>query len=390
MAIPIGRQGRVYAKKESSYGVDPTLAVTNAFRHIDIGFAWDPKMRVTSPEKKTSPGAVNRFDRKQEASWDLRTALVRPSGTLNTLGEGDPFFEAGFGSVTNVTLSTTVSASPAPTINTFTVPWVGSLVVGDAVLINMASEPAGKRDFVRVISAINALELVVEPDLPAAPAMGDTVKGCITYKLSTALAVAMHIAHFNTTGQDRAVRGAGVDRMRFVFDENDEPTFSASGPAKDQVVTGDTGMPSDPSTVAQVGNNPPSGLVGQCTIGNTIYLMRHMEAEIANNVVVRNNEYGELSPTELYRRGRREVSVTVSAWAEPAATLYALATAGTDVSVMLQTGFTEGNIIGLFIPAVEFKVPAQDDGDEEIGWDFDGVALESADGQNDEITLVFA
>ena len=54
---------------------------------------------------------------------------------------------------------------------------------------------------------------------------------------------------------------------------------------------------------------------------------------------------------------------------------------------MQQTGRTEGNIVGVYAPVVEWKVPGTDDPDEEVNWSFEGTALESADGQNDELSL---
>lgn len=387
MTLPIGRQGRIYGKKESSYGVDPTLAATNAIRHIDLGFAWNPFNRVTSAEKKVSPGAATRFDRLQAASWELRDALLRPSGALNTLPEVDPVLEAAFGSLTNVTLSATVQAAPSPTVNTFTLDSVAGLAVGDAVLVTVTGQSG---PYVRVISAINTAEIVVEPDLPAAPTSGDAVKGCVTYKLTTALAVSLHLAHFNATGQNRCMRGAGVDRLRLAFDQNEEPHLSAAGPAKDQITTGHADMPSDPSTFTTVGGNPPSGLVGDLWIGNGTYLHKSLQVEITNGLAVRDSEYGVNAASELYRRGRREVSLSLEAWAETAATLYDLAEAGTTPQLLHQTGRTEGNIVALFAQAFDVMVPTQDDPDEEVGWSFSGIAKESADGQNDELKLILA
>jgi hypothetical protein len=58
------------------------------------------------------------------------------------------------------------------------------------------------------------------------------------------------------------------------------------------------------------------------------------------------------------------------------------------VAVSQQTGFTEGNILAVGMPRVEFPTPDQDDPDEEVNWPFKGVATESALDLNDE--LIFA
>ena len=392
MAISIGRRGRVYVKQESTYGTFPSLAATDAMRHQNAVHAFDPFNRVTSTEKKDSPGAVTRFDRKKSASLSSLEALVRPSGTLNTVSEADELLEAALGAKTNITHSSTVQASPAPTASVFTIGTgdvaTAGYVVGDAILITVTGQSG---PFVRVISAIATDALTVEPDLPAAPASGDAVKGCITYKLTTGLAISMAIAKFMPSGEDGwAIRGCGIDRLRLAFDEAQEPTLAASGPGMDVLTTGASGMPTDPSTFTTVGNNPPSGLTGHLRIDNGAYLFRSAEIEIVNGLAVRNTEYGVNAASELYRRGRREVSVSLDAWAETAATLYALAEAGTNVQLLLQTGLTEGNIVAVYCPKVEFKVPTLDDPDEEVTWSYAGMALETADALNDELALVLA
>ena len=392
MALTVGRQGRLYAKKESSYGTDPTLAAGNVVRHIDNGFTWDPKARVNSPEKKATPGPFNRFDRKQSAAMDLRSALLRPSGTLNTLGECDPYLEAGFGAVTNRTNSSTVQASPAPTASVFTIAAgdvaTAGYVVGDAVLVTVTGESG---PFVRWISAIATDALTVEPDLPAAPTAGDAVKGCITYKLTTDLAISLYLGHFhNSDSLDRACRGAGVDALGLKFDQNVEAMFSASGPAMDVLTKGETGMPTDPATITTVGNQPPSGLTGNLFVNDAVYLFKKIDFSLANGLAVRNTEYGVNAASELYRAGARVVGVSLDAWAETEATLANLAEAGTYAQILKQTGFTEGNIIGVYCPRVDFTPQTQDDPQSEVSWAFSGVATESALDQGDEISLALA
>lgn len=380
MALQIGRKGQTYAKKEASYGVEETLAAANALRHIDLGFGFDPFNRVTSPEKKLSPGPVARFDRKQSAELSTLVALLRPSGTLNTVPEVDPILEAAFGTKTNITLATTVSATPAPTTTGATVASAGTLAVGDMVLIEVTGQTGL---FVRKLTAVSGTALTWAPALPAAPATGDDLKGGITFKLTTALAVSLTIAHY-LDNFNRELLGVGVNSLELSFDANEEPRLTASGPAANQR-TGTT--QAKPGAFTTVGGNPPSGLVGELLIDDTKYKFKSLSISIANALAVRNQEYGVNAPTELYRNGRREISVSLEAFAETEATLYDLAEAGTRSSLLSQTGRTEGNIIGLYLPKVDWKVPGTDDPDEEVNWSFEGMALETADAKNDELTL---
>lgn len=379
MTTPIGRTGQVYLKKEAAYGVEETLAASNALRHIEVGFGFDPFNRVTSPEKKQSPGPANRFDRKKSAELATLVGLLRPSGTLNTLPELDPLLEAGFGSLTNVTLDTTVAS--APTTTGATVASAGALAVGDAVLLAVTGE-AGP--FVRMLTAVSGADLTWAPALPAAQTVGDAVNGGITYKLATDLAIALTIAHYVPNGRNRELLGVGINQLTVGLDPNEEPRLSASGPAKEQLSKAN--VQTQPGAFPTVGGNPPPGHIGELFIDDALYKHTTGEISLANGLALRNQEYGVNAPTELYRNGRREISLSLESFLGDEA-LYDLAEAGTNATFLHQTGKVEGNIVAVYAPLVEWKVPQQDDPEEEVKWSFTGMALESVDGQNDELTL---
>lgn len=386
MAIPQGRTGKIWVKKEASFGVEETLAAGNAIRHINRGsFGHQPKNRVNSPEKNPSPGQFGRFDRKPVTAPTGLNALIRPSGSLNTLPESDPFFEAAFGAKTNVTLATTVDSSPTTT--GCTVASAGALAVGDAVLLEVTGEDG---PFVRILTGVSGADLTWAPALPSAQTAGDDVKGCITYKFTDALAISLTLLHV-IASQREALIGYGMDSLALSFPANEEPNYTAGGPAKD--LLGTSAAQSAPGAFTTVGTqNPPSGIQDAYVyIDDTEYLIKSMDVDLTNALQVRNSEYGVLLPTELYRNGRREIAVNLDAFAETEAVLKDKARAGTFVSLLNQCGKTEGNIIAVYMPSIDFPFPDQDDEDGEVSWSFGGgVALESALGAGDELTLVFA
>ncbi len=384
MSIPIGRKGQIFLKKEAAFGTAEALTATEALRHIEVGFGFDPFNRVTSPEKKQTPGPVTRFDRKKTAELGSLVALLRPSAALNTLPEVDPILEAAFGSVVSVTLATTVEASPSPTATGATVASAGALAVGDAVAIEVTGQTDPIGPFIRILTAVATNALTWSPALPAAPATGDDVKGGITYKLTTDLAISLTIAHYLDANRKRALLGAAIDSLTLTFDGNEEPRVAAAGPAAEQITAAVAALP---AAFTKVGGNPPSGLDGQVLVDGTKYLIKSFEASITNALMIRNQELGVNKGTEVYRQGRREITMALEAFAETEATLYDKAEAGTNVTILHQTGFTEGNIVVVYAPRVEFKVAEQDDADEEVTHSFTGLALESADGQNDELTI---
>lgn len=383
MAISVARKGQIFLKKEAAFGTEEPLVATNAMRHLDYSAAFDPFNRVKSMEKKQSPGTVVLFDRKKTANWDLRSALLRPSGTLNTLPECDPVLECGFGSKTNVTLATTVAVGGVGSTTADTLTSAAGLAIGDALLFIVAG-----LKYVRNLVTVNTGTGVITwaPALPGSLVDGSAVKACPTYKLSTNLAISLTILHAVGAFQ-REVLGAGVDKLSIIFDGNEEPKLSASGPAAAWKASG---IQSTPGSFTTVGGNPPSGLVGETLIGDVSYLMLRANVDIMNGLKLRMDEYGVNPASELFRGGRREIAVSLDAFLETQATLYDFTVAGTQKSFFNQTGRTEGNIVAIYLPKVDWKVPAQDDGDGEIKWSFKGTAMESADSANDEAYLSIA
>lgn len=382
MALQIGRKGRLYTKLETGgYATTQTIAGSNALRHIDVKFDFNPFNRVNSPEKKQSPGQVTIFDRRMTAGLGSLSGLLRPSGTLNTLPECSPVLEAAFGSKTNVTLDTTIASGAA--IGGATLTAATGLAVGDGLLL---IDGTTGLLHVRRITAVNTGTGVTTwaPNLPNAPAGGSQVRAGISYKITTDLALSLVFLHCLPNFR-REMRGVAIDKLGVAFDANEEPRFTASGPGQRQY--SDAAAVADPTTFTTVGGNPPSGLIGDLYIGNTAYLFKKFSMDMTNGMALRNQEYNGNAATEVYRRDRQQITCKLDAFAETAATLYDLAKAGTTAGVFKQTGRTVGNIVALALPKVNWDVPDTSDGDAEVDWSFSGLALESADSANDQAYL---
>jgi len=379
--LVLGRKGQVYVATESPFGT-ATFASADAVRHLNFRAMRNPFNRVASAEKKQSPGTAVRFDRRETAEWSLE-ALLRPSGTLNTLCEASEILEAAFGSKSNITLSTTVSASPAPTTTGCTVASATGLAAGQAILVTV-----GAIQYLRWLTDVTASALTWAPALSGAPSAGAAVKGACTYVLTTDLAISLGLSHYLTadTTHSKVVKGGVVDRFGLAFAQNDEPRFTASGPAK----TVTTPAAAKPAAFTTVGGTPPSGLTGELLIGDAAYKFIKLDLEIQNGLALRNDTYGYASAEAILPRGRRVITMGLDARVGDEAVIYDLAEAGTTVAVHKQTGFTEGKIIGIYAPRVDFQVPDLDDPDEVPTWPFKGVCLESADGQNDELRIALA
>lgn len=379
-SVQIGRIGQAYAKKESTYGTVPSLAASNAFRHKQLTFPnSDVKNKRQIMEKVQTPYQLTsqRTDTRTTAGFNLQ-AILRPSGIINTVPELDAFFECGFGTKVNTILATTVASGGV--VGGATLTSVTGLVVGDPLLITC---PDGKKR-ARFITALPGGAAVTwAPDLPAAqnPANGAAVKCGLRYKPSAQLLLSLSIAHYikNTDGSaglSRALSGGAVEKLGLAFDANDDPMVTISGGGK---LLDATGAPAQPGGFTMLGSQPPSGIVGEFLLGNTSAKLLKLNVELSNALKLRNESYGYSSAEEVYRSGRAGISVDLQMRAESQTVLYDNAVAGTNVATFLQTGFTEGNIIAIRLPAVEYQVPDTDDPDDEVNFPFKGVALESSD-----------
>ncbi len=377
----IGRKGRVYAAVEATYGVAPGLAATDAVRHLNVSLNRKQRNRVNAPTRHVHPSQVYRRTRRGTADWIVGGEFF-PAGVLNTLPDHSDFLEHGIGTKTNVTLGTTVSATPAPTATVFTVASVTGLVVRDAILINIAAGPsAGK--YVRWISAIDTLQLTIEPALPAAPAAGDAVKGCITYKPATDLAKSLNIGHYLESISFQGY-GAVVDQLRITFDANNEVMWEASGPMMKRTKNGDAGHTPDPATFTVVGTTPPSGLTGELTFNGTEEDYLRAEFAISNAMALDNYAAGTSLARAFYRKGKRAVTVGVDSMVSDDVTMLTAADLNGDATVLVQSGDTEGSIIAVYCPIVELEeLDHAGDSDEELNWKYSGLAKATIAGNNE-------
>ena len=287
----------------------------------------------------------------------------------------------------------------------------------------------------------NAVNVTIEaPGATRAIAVGETVtpgvqasrgvsSATAVYRFSSNATVSLAILHVLEEWQ-RAVTGVGINSFALAFDANEEPKWTASGPARNYfyrgrnrvtgVISGDGGatdvfVPGYDNVTAPLGDfeppnldiNPPSGLQGrlfvgeQAKVGSTEVLFKKMDFTVENAMMLRNTEYGVSVSSELYRSGRRAVSGTLEAYLDGARTEWFnrsvtdingadLSVVQSNASVLIQTGTVRGNMIGVFMPRMEVTNPQQDDPEEAVTWTFNIMALESERDANDEMELVFA
>jgi hypothetical protein len=385
--VQIARIGQMYAKKEATFGTVPALAAANAVRHKSITFPGsDVKNKRMITERQQSPFslATQMTDQRATAGFNY-SGVLRPSGTINTLPELDPFLECGFGAKINTALATTIASGAA--VGGATLTSAAGLAVGGGLLITCLDGKKRVRQIVTVNTGTGATTWA--PDLPTIPAVGAAVKAVLAYRFTQQNLLSLSIAHYlkNTdasAGLSRCISGAIVDKVQVNFDANDDPMFTASGGGK--LLDAST-APAQPGGFTTVGSQPPSGIVGELVVANTVTKFMKAGFDLSNALKLRAESYGYSSSEESYRSGRADIGVDLQLRAETQA-LYDLAVAGTTAGLLLQTGYTEGNIVAVRTPNVLFTVPDTDDPDDgEVSFPFKGKALETSDAAYDAMTL---
>jgi len=382
----IGRLGKLFCKEEATYGAAVVLAATDAFRHLDIGFRYNLN-RSNSLEKKGTPGLSNRFSRHIEAGFDLRSAYLSPSGTIQTAPEAKAILKNSFGAEVVGTLSTTVASGGA--VGGATLTSATGLNVGDVVLINCTGGSFPGR-YARFIKSISGAAVTWGPDLPQAPANADTVKQGVTYKLANDIPKSLTLARY-LPDVSYELKGAVVEKLQLMFDGNDEVKIAASGPAQVQTRPAQA-QPGAFTTVGQ----PVTGISGYFYLDGTAFKITKANIEVNNLLELINDSYGNDRAESYYRGGRRDVTFSLDARLTDDQAAYAAAEAASDTTLMIQAGKTEGAIIAVYAPRAEFDIPDVPDDDGAIRLSYRGACKETLLGLNgagfvgnDELILGF-
>lgn len=354
---------QAWAKLESAYNdstVVSGLSATDAFLHRQLRCGPGRWNRVANPGRRATPDVASVLDRRMSAEWNLSTGW-EPSGTIGTPSDLGDILTALFGtkvaSGSGSGVTTTVSASPSPTTTGCTVASATGLAVGDVIVVTM---PLGHREATRIKTIVGSA--ITFDALSAAPASGAAVVAGVTYKLATQSTVqSLGIAKKDTTNSTyEGVGGAVVNEGQCVFDGNEEATWSFSGPAARYYVSGLT-LP-DSQTLAGA---PLSGIsAGNVYLDGTAFTVLRAALRVQNTFGLRIGELGQAYAMGAFRSGKRSVGLDLTYFFD-ATTLRDLAMAKTASTVRALIGSTNGRMLAIVAPQVEWEiedVPAGDSG----------------------------
>jgi hypothetical protein len=227
-----------------------------------------------------------------------------------------------------------------------------------------------------------------------------TLAPAITYKLATnPPSVTLYDYWDPANAVSRMINGAAVDVLGMLVN-GDFHELVFSGPAADLLdsysfVAGTAGLGafSAEPALTNFDYSIVPGHLGQVWLGNPasqFFTLIEASVEIKNNIAVRNQEFGSSYPRAV-AHGPRHVISEFTLFAQDDAqtnSLYAAAKLRDPFPAMLQLGQRQGQIMGVFLPAVSPEIPNYNDSETRLLWEFKNNVAQGT--SNDEVYIAFA
>jgi hypothetical protein len=300
-----------------------------------------------------------------------------------------PLFQACLGGSAVQSAGGTVASTSGSSTLAFTAPH--GLMPGGAVT------SGGEIRFVTVV--VNANTLQLNAPFSATPNAGSQTGPATMYQTTENLSSLTLYDYWSpTTAVQRVLGGMAVDTLSIKVN-GDFHEFDFSGQAQDLVdaasfQSGQFGMsafPAEPS-VAPINYSIIPGNLGQVWLGSTptrFLTLTNATITFANNLELRASEFGAILPSTI-APGQRAVSINFSIYEMDdagTAALYQAARQRSPIGVMMQLGQQQGELFGIYMQSVVPEVPAFDDSDKRLQWQFQSCRAQGS--VNDEIYVAF-
>jgi len=388
MSYILSNDNRFYVALEQSYGVAAAITASNRIPAVKLTTKQQNEkvQRADKTGSRTFAGYPNGL--RIQTSFGLKTYMANWADP-GVLPPYDPLFQACLGgSAVQWTGGTVASTSGSSTV-VFTAPH--GLAPGAAVT------SGGEIRFVTVVVNANTLEL--NAPFSVTPNTNSQTGPTAMYQTTENLPSLTLFDHWSpSTGVQRVLAGMAVDTLS-VKVNGDFHEFDFSGQAQDLVDTtsfqsGEFALstyPAEPS-VAPINYSIIPGNLGQVWLGSSparFLTLTNATVTFANNLELRAREFGSILPSTIVP-GPRTVSINFSVYEmddTATAALYQAARQRSPISVMMQLGQQQGELFGIYMQSVVPEVPAFDDSDKRLQWQFQSCRAQGS--VNDEIFVAF-
>jgi hypothetical protein len=379
---------RFYAALESSFGSPVAVAAANRFPALRLQAQQLLRFGKRLDKTGTRTYLGSPVSARRQTAFETSTYLTSWSGSGEP-GYG-PLLQAALGAAPQTAQGLTLASAPSGAQLQTTAPH--GLSIGSA--LSSGTE-------IRFVTAVlDASTVVLNAPFLAALGANAALAPAITYRLATVLpSLTLYDYWDPSSAVSRMITGAAVEAFQLLVN-GDYHELSFTGPAADLLdsysfVAGTAGLsefPAEPA-LSTFDYSIVPGHLGQVWLGsamNQFFTLTEANIEIRNNIEVRNQEFGSSYPRAV-APGPREVLTKFTLFAQDdtqTRDLYAAAKERTQIAAVLQLGQKQGQIMGIFLPAVTPEIPSYNDSETRLLWEFKNNLGQGV--SNDEAYVAFA
>ena len=387
MSYILSNNNRFYVALERSYGAAATITPSNRIPAVKLTtkIQREKVRRSDKTGSRSFPGYPGGL--RTQTTFGLKTYMTNWADSTVPPPHG-PLFQACLGGTPMQSAGGAIASASGSSL-TFT----GShgLAPGSAVT------SGGEIRFVTVV--VNSSTVQINAPFTSTPGTNSHTGPTAVYSPAESLSSLTLYDYWSpATSVQRVLGGMAVDTLSIKVN-GDFHEFDFSGQAQDVVDTTSfesgqcemAAFPSEPN-VAPINYSIVPGNLGQVWLGtlpSRFFTLTSADVTFANNLELRAREYGSILPTAI-APGQRTVSINFSMYQiddAGTAALYQAARQRCPISVMIQLGQQQGELLGIYLQSVVPEVPAFDDSDSRQQWQFQSCRAQGS--VNDEIYVAF-
>ena len=391
MAYVSSNQNRFYTALEANFGAVGAITAGNRIPALKLTVQHQLELKDRKDKTGSRTFAGLPAGGRKRTNFELHTYLTSWQKSPTSAPAYGPLFQASLGGAPQMFGGGTVAATSGVGRLGFSAPH--GLSAGQAVVNN------GEIRFVSAIVDPNTVQL--NAPFTAPPAAGGQVGAALTYVPSTMLPTASIFDFWSpSTATQRLLCGAAVDQMEILLN-GDYHEVHFKGLAQDVLdsssFTGGgasslSAFPAEPALGAFDFSVVPGNL-GQAWLGPSptqFFTVTSASVLVKNALETRSREFGSSLPRAIVP-GQRSVTAAFDLYSQDDSateSLYQAARQRSPISMMLQLGDLEGQVMGVYMTSVIPEVPEFDDSENRVQWKFRSSRAQGT--VDNEIAVAFA
>jgi hypothetical protein len=379
---------RFYTALESAYGEVGAVEASNRIPALKLAIQQQSDLGERKDKTGSRTFSGMPAGGRRRTTFELRTYLT--SWSKSGQPAYGPLFQAALGGAPLSFEGGTVSSCSADGELGFTAPH--GLLAGQAVSFG------GEIRFVGAL--VNDSSVRLNAPFTITPVSGAAIGATITYVPATELPSVTVFDYWSpATSVQRILSGAAVDQMSIQVN-GDYHEVHFKGVAQDVLDSASTsggpgqmlGLPPEP-LLEDFDYSVVPGNLGQAWLGSSatqFLTITGASIVLKNSVETRSREFWSSVPRGICP-GQRSVTAAFDLYSqddEATKSLYQAARQQSPITVMLQLGEAEGQLMGVYLKSVIPEVPEFDDSDNRLQWRFRASRAQGT--IDDEIAVAFA